>query len=83
MIDRMNFPVDVWLRGTDFATTETIDTVSAPPASWTDDDVRGVLEAMLRVMNRSKNPSADAHDRAARLELDRQSLRGWRRGDRH
>ncbi len=59
MIDRMNFPVDVWLRGTDFATTETIDSVSAPPASWTDDDVRGVLEAMLRVMNRSKNPNAD------------------------
>jgi hypothetical protein len=59
MINHMNFPVDVWLRGTDFATTETVDTVSASPAAWTDDDVRGVLEGMLRVMNRSKNPSAD------------------------
>jgi hypothetical protein len=59
MIADMNFPVDVWLRGTDFATTETIDTASAP-AAWTDDDVRGVLEGMLRVMNRSKNPGADS-----------------------
>jgi hypothetical protein len=56
----MTFPVDVWLRGTDFATTETIDTVSAAPAAWTDDDVRGVLEAMLRALNRSKNPRGDA-----------------------
>jgi len=56
----MNFPVDVWLRGTDFATTETIDTVSTAPSAWTDDDVRGVLEGMLRAMNRSKNPEADA-----------------------
>ena len=55
----MTFPVDVWLRGTDFATTETVDSVSAAPAAWTDDDVRGVLEAMLRVLNRSKNPNAD------------------------
>lgn len=60
MMEHMNFPVDVWLRGTDFATTETIETVSASPDVWTDDDVRGVLEAMLRAMNRSKNPSADA-----------------------
>jgi len=54
----MNFPVDVWLRGTDFATTETIDTVAAAPEAWTDDDVRGVLEAMLRAMNRTKDPGA-------------------------
>jgi hypothetical protein len=54
----MTFPVDVWLRGTDFATTETIDSVSASPEVWTDEDVRGVLEAMLRAMNRTKNPGA-------------------------
>jgi hypothetical protein len=52
----MTFPVDVWLRGSDVATTETIDAVSAPPASWTDEDVRQVLEEMLRTMNRLKNP---------------------------
>jgi hypothetical protein len=54
----MNFPVDVWLRGTDFATTETVDSVVASPEAWTDDDVRGVLEAMLRAMNRTKDPAA-------------------------
>ena len=56
MMERMNFPVDVWLRGSDFATTETIDTVLTPPAAWTDDDVRQVLEQMLRTMHRLKNP---------------------------
>jgi hypothetical protein len=55
----MTFPVDVWLRGTDFAKTETIDGVRPDPSSWTDDDVRLVLEGMLRAMNRVKNP-ADA-----------------------
>lgn len=57
MSERMSFPVDVWLRGSDVATTETIDTVSTPPAEWTDDDVRHVLEQMLRTMNHVKNPS--------------------------
>lgn len=52
----MTFPVDVWLRGSDFATTEAIETVLTPPATWTDDDVRQVLEEMLRTMNRLKNP---------------------------
>lgn len=52
----MTFPVDVWLRGNDFATTETIDRVTAQPADWTDDDVRLVLEEMLRTMNRLKHP---------------------------
>ena len=52
----MTFPVDVWLRGNDFATTETIDTVPAEPAAWTDDDVRQLLEEMLRAMNRLKHP---------------------------
>jgi hypothetical protein len=52
----MSFPVDVWLRGHDFATTATIDRVTARPAAWTDDDVRVVLEEMLRTMSRLKNP---------------------------
>lgn len=56
MMGRMDFPVDVWLRGNDFATTETIDTVLTPPAAWTDEDVRQVLEQMLRTMNRLKHP---------------------------
>lgn len=52
----MNFVVDVWLRGNDFATTETVATVTREPRAWTEDDVRGVLEAMLRAMDHSKNP---------------------------
>jgi hypothetical protein len=52
----MSFPVDVWLRGTDFAKTATIDRVTALPSAWRDDDVRLVLEEMLRAMNRFKNP---------------------------
>ena len=53
----MTFPVDVWLRGTDFATTETIDGVAREAGAWTDDDVRSVLESMLRTMGRLKNPT--------------------------
>src|SRR2546427_7977451 len=52
----MTFPVDVWLRGDDFATTETIESVAREPRAWTDADVRSVLEAMLKTMNRVKHP---------------------------
>jgi hypothetical protein len=52
----MSLPVDIWLRGNDFATTESIETPARPPAQWTDDDVRAVLEGMLRAMDRSKRP---------------------------
>jgi hypothetical protein len=63
----MSVSVDVWLRGTDFATTAQIDGVSRPPREWTDDDVRVLLEGMLRAMDRSKRPG----------EADREvSLRG-------
>jgi hypothetical protein len=62
----MNFPVDVWLRGNDFATTETIDTVPTEPAAWTDDDVRRILEEMLRAMNRLKHPDGASHAVALR-----------------
>ena len=51
-----DFPVDVWLRGDDFATTETLPGVPREPHAWTDDDVRGILEAMLKTMNRLKHP---------------------------
>ena len=59
--------VDVWLRGTDFATTATVEGSSNAPAAWTDHDVRVVLEGMLRAMDRTKRPD----------EADREiSLRG-------
>ena len=52
----MTVPVDVWLRGNDFATTEKIEDIAGEPRAWTDADVRAVLEGMLRAMDRSKNP---------------------------
>ncbi|HEY7289549.1 MAG TPA: hypothetical protein VH583_06900 [Vicinamibacterales bacterium] len=63
----MKLSVDVWLRGHDFATTEQIDDLTRPAREWTDDDVRKVLEGMLRAMDRRKRPG----------EADREiSLRG-------
>ncbi|MES1254437.1 MAG: hypothetical protein ABUS56_02435 [Acidobacteriota bacterium] len=62
----MTVQVDVWLRGTDFATTATIDGVERPPDAWTDDDVRFVLEGMLRVMDQQKRPEAEARTIALR-----------------
>ena len=53
----MNVPVDIWLRGSDVATTATIDEVTRAPSTWTDADVRLVLEGMLRAMHRLKHPS--------------------------
>lgn len=54
----MAFQVDVWLRGNDFATTETIQMPDRAPSTWTDQEVRRVLEEMLRAMHRLKHPSA-------------------------
>jgi hypothetical protein len=56
----MSFQVDVWLRGTDVATTATLEGITRAPASWNDDDVRLVLEAMLRAMYRLKHPADSA-----------------------
>ena len=52
----MTVQVDIWLRGTDVATTETIEGVAREPGAWMDDDVRVVLEGMLHAMDRAKNP---------------------------
>jgi hypothetical protein len=49
-------PVDIWLRGTDFATTDHIEGIARAPSAWTDNDVRQVLEGMLRAMDRQKRP---------------------------
>ena len=55
----MNVPVDVWLRGQDHATTASIDGITHAPSAWTDEDVRLVLEGMLRAMDRVKRPGED------------------------
>lgn len=52
----MTVSVDVWLRGQDFATTQTIEGVVHEPPGWTDDDVRTVLHGMLLAMHRLKHP---------------------------
>lgn len=52
----MTVPVDIWLRGTEHATTTTIDGLTRAPSAWTDADVRFVLEGMLRVMAELKQP---------------------------
>jgi hypothetical protein len=52
----MTLNVDVWLRGQDFARTASIEGISREPRSWKDEDVKAVLEGMLRAMHRLKNP---------------------------
>src|SRR3954453_20881138 len=58
--------VDVWLRGTEHATTVAIEGLTREPAQWTDDDVRFVLEGMLRVMAQLKQPGKDPQTIALR-----------------
>ena len=58
----MKVSVDVWLRGSNFATTEQIDDVARAPKDWTDADVRVVLEGMLRAMDRRKRPGEADRD---------------------
>jgi hypothetical protein len=62
----MNVQVDVWLRGQDFATTRAIAGVTRDPASWTDEDVRTVLQGMLRAMHELKHPGEDIREIALR-----------------
>jgi hypothetical protein len=52
----MTVPVDILLRGSNVATTETIEGIVRTPDVWTDEDVRSVLEGMLRAMDRQKRP---------------------------
>ncbi len=54
----MTVHVDVWLRGDDFATTAAIEGIAREPSAWTEDDVRLVLEGMLRAMDRVRSPGA-------------------------
>jgi hypothetical protein len=62
----MTVQVDIWLRGTDVATTETIEGVDREPGAWIDDDVRLVLEGMLHAMDRTKNPGQEKRVAALR-----------------
>jgi hypothetical protein len=57
--------VDIWLRGSDVATTASVEGVTRPPREWIDDDVRVMLEGMLKAMHRLKHP--DDEDRPVAL----------------
>ena len=56
----MDVPVDIWLRGDNHATTETIAPVVREPRAWTDGDVADVLIGMLRAIDRASRPDASA-----------------------
>ena len=62
----MSFPVEIWLRGDNHATTDTIAPLAREPRAWTDADVVHVLEEMLRALDRAKHPDA-ARDRPVAL----------------
>ena len=62
----MTVSVDVWLRGTEHATTGTIEGIPREPSAWIDEDVRAVLEGMLRVMAQMKQPGQEPRTIALR-----------------
>ena len=62
----MEFPVDIWLRGDNHATTAKISPVPREPRAWTDSDVALVLAGMLRALDRARHPQA-ADDRPVSL----------------
>ena len=65
----MTAQVDIWLRGTDFATTQAIEGIDHEPRAWTDEDVRRLLEEMLKTMHRLKQQGA-GKDWSVHLEDD-------------
>ena len=62
----MDIRVEIWLRGENHATTQVISPVPRVPRAWTDSDVTAILGAMLRALERAKNPDA-APDRPIAL----------------
>jgi hypothetical protein len=54
----MTVPVEICLKGDDYATNESIIGISREPRAWTDADVRLLLEGMLQAMHRRKHPKA-------------------------
>jgi hypothetical protein len=55
----MRLDMEVWLRGNDFATNDSVDLPIPEPAGWSDQDVRRVLEELLRAIDRARHPDAD------------------------
>jgi hypothetical protein len=55
----MTFPVEIVLKGRDFAVTETLEIAHGEPGSWDDAAVRDALTEILRAMDRVANPQTD------------------------
>jgi len=55
----MPLEIEVWLRGNDHAVTDTVDLALPDPSAWTDEEMRRLLEELLRAIDRAKNPSTD------------------------
>lgn len=55
----MTFPVEIVLKGRDFATTAS-GQVPSEPAAWTDAQVRDVLVEILRAIAHAENPKSAA-----------------------
>ncbi len=51
--------VDVWVRGTNEATTQPLVNVPSESATWTDGDVRALLVEMLLALERARNPGGE------------------------
>jgi hypothetical protein len=58
----MVFPVEVVLKGRDFAVTENVVISHGEPGTWDDTSVHAVLVEILRAIDRVQNPGA-AKDR--------------------
>jgi hypothetical protein len=56
----MEIQLDIWLRGTNHATTHVISPVGREPRAWTDADVQAVLVGMLRALDHANDPAGDA-----------------------
>ena len=52
----MDIELDIWLRGTNHATSHVITPVDREPRAWTDADVEAVLVGMLRALERAGSP---------------------------
>lgn len=51
--------VDVWVRGRQDATTQRVLGIEADASSWTDEDVKSLLEGMLLALQRTNDPAAE------------------------
>ena len=59
VVMRHSIEVDVWVRGTEHATTHTIADLPGQPEDWTDRDVYRLLSEMLLALEREKNPGGE------------------------